>query len=78
MSVYAKPLRGGGSRIIPRDAGGRFARECIEVDVYPHCQRFNPATQTNVGSERFPLLKMIRAEVCHACGKPIREAEEEA
>ena len=37
MSIYRKPLIGGGSRLIERGAGGRFTRTTLDCKVCADC-----------------------------------------
>lgn len=70
MRVYAKPLAGGGSRIIHRRRNGRFFKPSLGADVCPdpECLAFNLPETTNEGSERFPFMKIRPRATCRRCG----------
>ena len=71
---YRKPLRGGGSTIIPRAANGRFRKASLRKDfgldliVCPHCGRFNPYS---IGLDPETGMQKKRPTHCHACGKSL-------
>ena len=69
--AYAKPLRGGGSRIIPRSSRGRFTRAVLDVKVCSECRHFILPEMKDTGTEAFPMLKKVWPETCHHCGAEV-------
>ena len=72
--AYRKPLRSGGSTIIPRAGNGRFRKASLGKDfgldliICPHCGRFNPyelGLDPKTGFRKKPPTQ------CHACGKSL-------
>lgn len=75
--LYAKPLRGGGSRIIERDSSGRFQRGSLDAEICG-CGGISLPELVNVGSDESPLMKRVRPAYCHLCNAPMPRGGEYA
>ena len=73
--AYRKPLKGGGSRLIPRDSSGRFRKSSLadfglDLIVCPHCGRFNPYS---IGLDLGTGRQKKKPTHCHACSESLKK-----
>lgn len=72
---YAKPLAGGGHRIIARGSAGRFTRSVLDCKICPKCRIINipemvdERVQGGFVTKRYP-------KNCHDCGAILDAAAE--
>lgn len=69
---YSKPLKNGGSRIIPRSGAGRFSRATLDAAVCASCGAINIPTiidERDTGG----FTRKVLPEQCHRCGTLLRQ-----
>lgn len=70
--AYRKPPARGGSRIIPRDRKGRFARGSLNCEICLRCGQIIPLRSVNVGTEQFPMLRTVYPDLCPTCSRKLK------